>query len=225
MSPTWSILPRAELAEPVVAEMLRIHHSLYEGVDEARFRRDLAEKDEVVLLHREDGSLAGFSSLSIGRDGDGRPVLFSGDTGVRRDAWGSPALAIGWLTAALRWRDRAGALDWLLLAGGPRTWRFLPLFFDEHWPRPERATPPEVQVRLDALASARWGTRYQAGVVHLGEPPLRGEHEPARDHPADRFFRAANPGYVRGDELVCLTRVDRDNLTRAGHRILRAAEG
>lgn len=225
MTVSWSVSPRDAIGDDDLRAMLRVHRSLYADVDEARFRRDLAAKDEVVLLRRADGSLCGYSTLAVDRSADGPWVLVSGDTGVERDAWGSPALALGWLSAALRWRDRCAALDWLLLAGGPRTYRFLPLFFRDHWPRADRPTPPDVQVRLDALGRARWGARYAHGVVRLGEPPLRPEHEPRRDRDADAFFRRANPGYLAGDELVCLTRVDRDNLTDAGRRILRGVGG
>jgi hypothetical protein len=37
--------------------------------------------------------------------------------------------------------------------------------------------------------------------------------------PHVRFFLERNPGFVRGDELVCLTRIADDNLTRAGLRM------
>ncbi|MCA9490737.1 MAG: hypothetical protein KC621_12490 [Myxococcales bacterium] len=216
---TWSIRPREALTEPEVDAMLAIHRSLYAGVDEERFRRDLAAKDEVVLVRSPEGAVVGYTTLEVKAG-----VLFSGDTGMAREAWGSSALQVGWLTAALRWHDRLGPLDWLLLAGGARTYRYLPLFFTEHWPRPDVPTPPEVSARIDALALDRWGTAYDAGVVALGEPPLRPELDVPRPHdPADRFFREANPGWARGDELVCLTRVSRDNLTSAGRRILRAA--
>lgn len=221
MTPTWSVVPRAGLDEVDVDAMLAVHTSLYAGVDPARFRRDLAAKDEVLLLRRPDGTVCGYSSLAVERCSDGPWVLSSGDTGVARDAWGTPALSLGWLSAALAWRDRCAALDWLLLAGGPRTYRFLPVFFTEHWPRPEQGTAPSVRARIDALARARWGGRYERGVVHLGEPPLRPELEPDRAHRSDVFFREVNPGWRDGDELVCLTRVDADNLTAAGRRILR----
>jgi hypothetical protein len=38
-----------------------------------------------------------------------------------------------------------------------------------------------------------------------------------------RFFLARNPGFVRGDELVCWTSIADDNLTPAGRRMTRAA--
>ena len=34
------------------------------------------------------------------------------------------------------------------------------------------------------------------------------------------FFLATNPGHVRGDELVCLTELCDENLTRAGRRMI-----
>ena len=57
----------------------------------------------------------------------------------------------------------------------------------------------------------------------VGADPLMGDGAGLLVQIPDRFFREANPGWARGDELVCLTRVSRDNLTSAGRRILRAA--
>ena len=49
------------------------------------------------------------------------------------------------------------------------------------------------------------------------------EHEPMPD-PHIAFFLDRNPGFVRGDELVCLTRIDDRNLTPAGRRMARPAQ-
>ncbi|MBX2796424.1 MAG: hypothetical protein KTR31_02105 [Myxococcales bacterium] len=220
---SWSVRPRPQLADDELAGMLRVHRSLYAGVDPQRFQADLDDKDEVVLLSDEQGTIRGYTTLSVYRDETGW-VLFSGDTGVERCAWGSSALAVGWLSAAMRWYDQVGPLSWLLLAGGARTYRYLPLFFREHWPRHDEPTPPAVRDRLEALAQARYGARYQDGIVHLDQPPLRAEHDaPRPTNPHDVFFRSANPGWTQGCELVCLTTVDPGNLTAAGARILQRA--
>jgi hypothetical protein len=215
----WAICRREALAREDVEGMLRIHRSLYEAVDSDRFLRDLSEKDEVVLVRDGEGTLRGYTTLMVFQDERGW-VLFSGDTGVERCAWGSSALQVGWLSAAMRWHEALGPLDWLLLAGGPRTYRYLPVFFREYWPRPDAPAP----ARLLSLADHRYGERHQAGIVHLEQPPLRAEHDlPRPADPHDTFFRAANPGWTRGDELVCLTRICPENLTDAGRRILRSA--
>ena len=218
-----SIHRRDALTDEQIAGMLRVHRTLYDRVDPDRFVADLAEKDEVVLLTDADGTIRGYTTLVVYRDPVGW-VLFSGDTGVERCAWGTSALQVGWLAAALRWHDEVGPLHWLLLAGGPRTYRYLPVFFREHWPRPDRATPDDLRARIEALATRRYGGRYRDGVVRLEQPPLRPEHDVVRpDDPHDAFFRRANPGWTEGDELVCLTVVRPDNLTDAGRRILRQA--
>ena len=46
------------------------------------------------------------------------------------------------------------------------------------------------------------------------------ENGPVPD-PHIAFFLERNPGFVRGDELVCLTRIDEQNLTPAGRRMAR----
>jgi hypothetical protein len=42
--------------------------------------------------------------------------------------------------------------------------------------------------------------------------------EKDQGRPEVRFFLAANPGYVRGDELLCLCRLAPDNLTPIARR-------
>ena len=37
--------------------------------------------------------------------------------------------------------------------------------------------------------------------------------------PIFSFFAQRNPGHAAGDELVCLTEIHPDNLTRAGRRV------
>ena len=41
-------------------------------------------------------------------------------------------------------------------------------------------------------------------------------------NPHIQFFEQKNPGYRLGDELVCLTEINYDNLTRAGQRMWEA---
>ena len=54
-------------------------------------------------------------------------------------------------------------------------------------------------------------TPLRAGVAEVGEERRRNPHI--------RFFLERNPGHVRGDELVCLTRLGVDNFTPAGRRM------
>ena len=173
----------------------------------------------------------GFSTLLLYEtrvEGEPCTVVYSGDTIMERGAWGSSALARCWIGSvqALRQLHPRGKLYWLLLTSGFRTYRFLSVFWREFHPRCDAAAPPPARSRLEALASARFGARYlpHLGIVRFESPQVLRDglaEVPAakRDDPHVAFFLDRNPGWMRGDELVCLTEIAPDNLTRAGHRM------
>lgn len=226
---------RAELTTDERAEMRGLLARFFDGVTEAQFARDLDEKDWVLRVFA-DGRLVGFSTLAVGVEtlGDGRVVnvVYSGDTIMAPEAWGSPVLARGWIRLAKR---AARELEprpcyWLLLSSGFRTYRFLPVFWSEFWPRAGASMPEAMRGLRDELAGRRFGAAYDvgAGVVRFGAPQrLRGElaevpEGRTRDaHVA--YFLEANPGHWDGDELVCLTELSDANLTAAGRRVVREA--
>jgi hypothetical protein len=225
------LLPRTELSCAQRGEMFTLLSHHFDGVSREQFERDLAEKNWVVEIRR-DGRLLGFSTLLICEahfDGRALTAIYSGDTIVAPEAWGSPALARTWIAAVNQLR--AGFPDrpcyWLLLTSGFRTYRFLPVFWREFFPRHANATPLHQQRILNHLATTRYGPWHDAssGVVRFPRPQrLRGE---LGDVPTGRvadaditFFLTRNPGHTRGDELVCLTEISPDNLTAAGRRML-----
>ncbi|MBK6455888.1 MAG: hypothetical protein IPF87_07395 [Gemmatimonadetes bacterium] len=204
----------------------------FEGVSAAQFDQDLDEKDWVLRIRR-DGGLVGFTTLQLYRAqhaGRGINVIYSGDTIMAPEAWGSPVLARGWiaLVRALQASRPGEPWYWLLLSSGFRTYRFLPVFWREFWPRHDAEPPAEVQSLLAALALDRFGAAYDAGagVVRFAHPQrLRGTLAAVPvgrdDDPHVRFFLARNAGHASGDELVCLTELSDDNLTAAGVRMVR----
>jgi hypothetical protein len=122
-----------------------------------------------------------------------------------------------------------GRYYWLLLTSGFRTYRFLPVFWREFFPRFERPTPPESQRLLHHLAAERFGARYDpgSGLVRFAQPQrLRAElnripEGRAAADPHVDFFARCNPGCAQGDELVCLTELSPENLTTAGRRMVK----
>jgi len=229
-----SVLPRHALsaARREAMRALLVRH--FDGVSELDFTRDLEDKQWIVLLEDADGQLHGFTTLRgyVSHAG-GRPVrvVCSGDTIVDPRARRGQLLARGWLEAVLR--HAAGGDDlplyWLLICSGYRTYRFLPVFFREYWPRFDRDTPVDLLATLRALATERWNDRFlpAAGIVRLARPQLlRGvdARVPAgrKRDPHVAFFLRANPGHARGDELVCVAPIAPENLTPAGRRVLAA---
>jgi len=234
---------RIQLRTPLVVEvsaidesgqraMYALYERYYEGTGFAVFRRDLLAKDHVVLLHGADGALQGFSTLAVyAREFEGRPlrVIFSGDTIVDQRCWGSQTFAFAWLrlAGAIKARAPATPLYWLLISKGQRTYRYLPAFSRTYWPAPDCLTPAPVQALMAFLATERFGASYDAaaGVLRFDglEGRLRPRYAAVPDKdlrlPQVRYFLERNPGYARGDELVCLCELSAENLRPIARRV------
>lgn len=222
------VVATARLPRAVRTEMFGLFRRHFEGVDESTFAADLEDKHWALLL-RDDEGLAGFTSFRYERLPAGGALVSSGDTLVAPRAWASSLLAPAWIGAVSRvHRGRGGGdLFWLLLVSGFRTYRFLPTFFRTFYPRFDRATPPRVQTAIDRAARRRYGAAFldDLGIVRFERPQilrpaLRAVPDGRRRNPHVEFFVRRNPGAERGDELVCWTRIDRDNLTPAGRRMV-----
>jgi len=205
----------------------------YDNVRRDIFEVDLAEKPQVILITEPGGTLCGFSTqMLLDAEIDGRPVkaLFSGDTIVHRQHWGDRALAHVWGRLALALIDAHPdtELYWFLISKGYKTYRFLPLFFREFYPRHDLPTPAWARAVIDALALSRYPDDYDArtGVIGTGPWQYRlreglADVTPERLRDAHvRFFHARNPGHRRGDELCCLAPLTRGNFTPQAYRVI-----
>ncbi len=230
------LLRTRDLALEDRAAMFELFARSFEGARRERFEADLEDKNRVLLLEEPGAGLCGFSTLRFYRAtdrGETLNVVYSGDTIVAPEAWGSSILASAWIAAVRRLhRGRPAArLVWLLIASGYRTYRFLPVFWREFFPRHDRRAPPETLRLMERLAAERFGGRYdpRTGIVRFADPQvlvrdLRGIPPERLKNPHVAFFARANPGHEAGDELVCLTELADDNLTPAGRRMVRRGE-
>ena len=197
---------------------------------------DLAEKEWVVLLlDRQTDALCGFSTqrlLEVNVDGVPVKSLFSGDTIVSRNRWSGTVLVRAWAGLALDLIDQCAPapLYWFLISKGYRTYRFLPLFFRAFYPRYDVPTPEWARRLIDALGRHKFAEAYDpaAGVVRAGagkdrlRPGAADIDDALLCDPHVRFFVERNPGHIRGEELCCLARLARDNITPAVRRVLGA---
>ena len=212
------VVRRAGLSRHERDAMFALYTTYFATSDRMTFERDLAEKEWVIVLANGDGRIEGFSTLMRMQAG-GATVFFSGDTIVARHRWGSFDLPRMWARHVF---SHAGANTyWFLISSGWRTYRFLPLFFRDFYPRNASLKP-----LLDAIALSKFAEAYDArtGVIRLATPaPLRGgvsDPDARMTNPHVRFFVEANPGHADGDELACLVPIRFDNLTPAGLRMI-----
>ena len=218
-------VPVCELDGTAILRMRQLMEDHYDGVSSAQFLADLHAKQWVILLS-DAGTLCGFSTqMLFDHEVAGRSVkvLFSGDTIIRKDRWGSLALPLAWgqLVLSLRATFPDRDLYWLLTSKGYKTYRFLPVGFREFYPTHTTPTPPFEKELLDSVARLRFGDAFDpdAGVLRAeaGSQRLRPGVADVDAHrlrdPHVSYFHTRNPGHARGDELVCLARLHPDNLT------------
>jgi hypothetical protein len=231
-----SIVARELLPETTRDAMLALHMRNFENVHRERFLTDLAEKDWVILLTEPNGDLVGFSTQKLMQPVPGFDsvrCLFSGDTVVDRAHWNTPLLAgcFGHLMLRLLEQHRGDSLFWFLISKGFRTYRFLPVFFNQFWPSPNYHTPPAMETLLSGAAKQKFGNSFdvKSGLVRIPEtdclmPELAKVPEGKRADSYVAYFLARNPGFSRGDELACLAPISVDNLNAYAHRVIRATQ-
>ena len=229
-------LPRAGVLNATVIDVVKLDRDVrramyalferyYLATSPQMFARDLASKDTVILLHDEENRLCGFSTLAtctMNVGGETIRIVFSGDTIVERAHWGSHALAFAWIRHIGKIAAQAPGIPlfWLLIVKGHRTYRYLPAWMLDFTPDWRHPADTWLTALKDATATARFGTAYdrEAGVLrfaasqgHLA-PEWAGVTPREALRPDVRFFLERNPGYARGDELVCLGELAASNL-------------
>ncbi|MDE0654315.1 MAG: hypothetical protein OXI26_11765 [bacterium] len=214
-------------------QMYSLLEAYFANVTRAGFEEDLAEKSWVcTVVDPGSDRIHGFSTLmrfEVRMDGEPVTVLFSGDTIVDRSYWGQQVMhrVMGRHMLTLAEETPEARTFWLLLSSGYKTYRFLPAFFVEFFPRYDAPTPFDMRRLTDTFADTKFGSQYhkEAGVVRFERPaPLRpgvAEIDNRRmRNPHIAFFLRANPRHAAGDELVCIAELTRPNLTRAAHRMI-----
>ena len=212
--------------------MFTLYHQYYEATSRERFLSDLSGKDEAVVLHDDSNVIRGFSTLKrIECEWNNRHcrVIFSGDTIVHHRFWGEQSLAFAWIrrVGEIKAEVPHAPLYWLLIVKGHRTYRYLQAFSRNYYPHWRADTPADTQGLMDRLGEHLFGEDYKAGMGVVSFPLSRGQLRPEWAEPPDgvlsrpevQFFLHRNPGYRKGDELLCLTELSPNNLRPMARRL------
>ena len=223
----------SDIAADTKEELYRLFERNYDNVSRVAFRRDLQEKQWIILLEdTRAGKIVGFSTLML-IDGivDSVPILaaFSGDTIIDRDYWGGQRLVKSWyqIMESIRIQYPTKNLYWFLISKGYRTYLYLPTFFKEFYPRFNRPTPPFERKIIDTIGCHKYPQYFNPDTGVIEFPRLEGNlnadlaQVPShrKKDPNVRFFLDRNPGYARGNELVCVAKFAPENLMPFGLRL------
>jgi hypothetical protein len=236
------VLPVRGLAEDFIDDLYALHAAHYDNTHPDQFRADMAEKEWVIVLREPaSGAAVGFSTqmlLDIRVEGIPVRALFSGDTIIHRDHWGSQELVRTWCRFAgtIKARCIERPLYWFLISKGYRTYLYLPFFFHAFYPRHDRPTPAFAQRLIDSLGAKKYPDSFdpRTGLIqHARIHDRVKENLDATDRhrrsPHVAFFVRRNQDYAQGSELVCVAEIAPENMRGVARTELeigiRAADG
>jgi len=204
-------------------EMFSLLKKYFGNVRRDDFLSDLRDKQYVILLWGGSGKLVGFSTQKCFTsffEGAKVGVIFSGDTIVERAHWGSFALprAFWQLRQHVASQLEVSRIFWVLISKGIRTYKYLPVYFEEYYPHHERPTPEKYRNFIQRIGAQLFPDRFDpaTGIVRsLGQYPYLKEdfHPIPRKHcpPYEAFYYEKNPHYKRGDELLSIAELSLNN--------------
>ncbi len=215
-------------------QMFRLLLQHYDRVTWNQFQQDLAEKNHVIILFDStEKKVRGFSTIKtfdIIVDNQKIHAVFSGDTIIHPDFWGGQELMrkfCSYLSCEMN-NNLSKSCYWFLISKGYKTYKYLPLFFHNFYPCYDKNTPQTVQAIIDELAVYKFGDYYdvQKGIISFNgtkdslKKGVADLCETRLNNPHIKFFLDRNPGYLHGDELVCVAELTKTNLKKSFFRFV-----
>ena len=137
MKLSGQILKSEDLQQEEIEAMFSLMQTFYDDVSRNVFISDLMDKDYCILLCNDGGEVVGFSTQKImSFDMGGRMIhgVFSGDTIIHKDYWGSFELYTVFARFFFAYAEKYDDFYWFLISKGYKTYRMLPLFFNDFYP-------------------------------------------------------------------------------------------
>jgi len=219
------VLQTKKLSSDQIEAMYTIMEVYYGNTSLDSFSGELQKKQDVVVLLDKQSNIRGFTTFAVFMYDSQTQLIYSGDTIVEKEYWGRHDLSQTWINHAMVYAEKFhGMTYWFLLSKGYKTYKYLNTFFKEYYPRVDTETPDKIQCIMDTFAKQQYGDKYQNGIWLAGNDYLRDEYdytnEVAGRDKNTAFFLNKNPGYMNGDELICLCEISVDNLNKSGRRVL-----
>ena len=219
----------ADLNTSTIERMFELMEMHYENIFKSKFEKDLEEKEGVLFLTDEEGLIRGFSTYCfhhIEVDGTEIHAIFSGDTVLDQQAWGTTApiqILLRLFKQSLK--HYPSNLYWFLISKGHRTYLLLPLLFKHFYPSWNHFEKGFESSVIDALASQKFGSSFdrEKQLIYEGADCLKETIAfPKRTNKHIKFFLEKNPQFHKGVELPCLAAINEENITPFGMRYFKS---
>lgn len=216
--------------------MFQLMSENYDNMNPNIFYKDLNNKQLAGLFFDENEELQGFTTYVVNPKSSGGVdyhIVFSGDTIISPMHWGSQIMVKGWCytIGQIIATDPTKKWYWYLMSKGHRTYMYLPLFYSDYFPSIKPSLHDDELRRIVAEVSAKLYPKYwlpAEGIIRFEES--MGELKAAlvegtyqkKNKPHVAFFLEKNPGFYRGEELVCLAPLYPGNFNRSAKSFIEA---
>lgn len=209
-------------------EMFEIYKEYYENTKFSVFEEDFKKKSGAILIfHPKTNKVVGFSTVAIQHfvlDGKKYTTLFSGDTVIEKEFWGTRALQATMLKLLikLRFTYPLDELYWLLISKGYKTYLLLANNYYVYYPH-VKGKHQYLSKVVEHYCQTFFAKYYdkESGLLNFGSDyqPLKGEvapitNEMRENNPKIRFFEEKNPTWAQGTELPCIGEIAWKDLAR-----------
>jgi len=213
-----------------INSMYALMEEFYDNITFFVFDNDLSEKDYCIMLYDENNSIKGFSTQKIMRiNVENQEIygVFSGDTIIHKDYWGSLELYKVFIQYFFEYGEKYQDFYWFLISKGYKTYRILPAIFKEFYPRVNVEIPPFEKSIMHSFGKSKYPSEYDefSGVIRyktVKDMLKNGVADITEKQLKDKdikYFLSINPEYYKGNDLVCLTKLSEDNLRQAARRL------
>ena len=225
------VIERKNLNKEDINTMYQLMDTFYEGMKLEAFCEDLSQKDYCILLRNEEREICGFSTQLILHIPIGEQIIhgvFSGDTIIHRDYWGSSELFRTFANFFFEYGEMYEHFYWFLISKGYKTYKMLPTFYEEFYPNYKMETPKQMEEIMHSFGKLMYPEEYEeaTGVIRYQKDKDR-LREGVADITATKlkdkdiaYFVKMNPEHYKGNDLVCITDLKRDNLHPMAKKIL-----
>ncbi len=209
-----------DLSEALKRDMFSLFEKYYDYVDFDRFLTDLNEKTHVFFFYEQGTKrLVGFSTIfrkEIPEIASGL-FLFSGDTVIHEDYWGSKALqkSFFWFILESKIVSIRRPVYWMLMSKGVKTYLMMRKNFPASYPNYREKTPKEFKRVQNAFYQLKFPKHFKAesGLIvfeeKAGSVKTDSHFKPKEktEDPEANFFYQKNPGFENGEELACICEI------------------
>lgn len=213
-----------------IVRMYEIFTGYYDNVALDVFLCDMGKKTGVFIMKAGDGDtgrIVGFSTvthLDLAVGGRRARGIFSGDTIIEQQFWGSRALQRAFVAYIVRQRlaNPFRPLYWFLISKGYKTYLLLANNYPRYYPNPQGENSGLAQVVKTycehlfpvAFDQQKMLLDFGHGYQKLKEDVAGINDEMRRRFPKIAFFEQCNPSWQRGTELPCVGEIAFSDLWR-----------